>query len=156
MRYKIRPMVDEFLYIAGYHEDDLQERRALHGLASPAARKAKNLYYRPFGFTALIAIVMAAVLAYGAAVEDWRSARLVVAVLVLGSLVVPFAVIPMMYLMGPSFVAAPLFAYVAIVSTAMTFASRRASRAVEPGAMAPPPARRSSTPARPPSTAREF
>jgi hypothetical protein len=122
--YKAPQIYDEYRYVAGSSEDNPLAMAAKHALTPEPERRARQLYYRPFGLFILAALTIGALLAFDAAAADWRQARTAVIMVWLGSLLVPVTAIPMMYILGPSFVTTPLAAYVFVVSMMMMMTIR--------------------------------
>jgi hypothetical protein len=116
---KAPQIYDEYRYVAGYRQDNPLATAAKHTLTPEPERRARQLYYRPFAPLVLASLAIGALLAFDAAAAEWRQARMAVIMVWLGSLLVPVTAIPMMYILGPSFVTTPLAAYVLVVSTMM-------------------------------------
>jgi hypothetical protein len=123
--YKWQPIVDEFKYIAGYTTENVRATSSGHRLRPESDRKAWNLYYRPFRPFAVMILVVGALLTLGASVRDWSPVLLTVFMVWVGSLLVPVSSIPMMYILGPTFVTTPLLGYLGVVSAIMIQADRR-------------------------------
>jgi hypothetical protein len=117
--YKAPQIYAEYRYAAGASTENRLATASGHALAPEAERRARQLYYRPFAPLVLASLAIGALLAFGAAAADWRRARMAAIMVWLGSLLVPVTAIPMMYILGPSFVTTPLAAYVVVVSTMM-------------------------------------
>jgi hypothetical protein len=122
--YKARPIVREFAYIAGYAGANPIAVQSGHVFMPEHERQARGLYYRPFRPMALLCLVAGAVLALGARPIDWRNIRLTAFMIWVGGLLVPVSSIPMMYILGPTFVTTLLLGYLAVVSTIMIQADR--------------------------------
>jgi hypothetical protein len=117
--YKAGPVRDEFRYIAGYSQDNPRARRAGHTLTPESVRHDRDLYYRPFQPFAVVVVLIGALLAAGGPPERWWTASWAVLMIWGASLLVPVTSIPMMYILGPSFVTTALVMYVLVPAAAL-------------------------------------
>jgi hypothetical protein len=122
--YKGRPIYEEYRYVTGYSQENRMATAAKHKLTPEPVRQALGLYYRPFGFAALTTIALGALLAFGAGAADWRTIRLAGVLVWIGSAIVPATAIPMMYILGPTFVTTAFATYAVVVSTMMILIGR--------------------------------